>query len=57
MLVSFKTTYLNQVKILFFAHPNMKTLIVIGDFNAEMTNTYLEEFCESYNLTALPSQT
>ena len=57
MLVSFKTTYLNQVKILFFVHPNMKTLIVIGDFNAEMTNTYLEEFCESYNLTALPSQT
>ena len=28
-------------------------MIVIGDFNAEMTNHYLEEFCASYNLKNL----
>ena len=30
--------------------------IVIGDFNAEMTNNHLEEFCASYNLKNLSKQ-
>ena len=28
-------------------------LIVLGDFNAEMTNTYVEEFCSVYNVKNL----
>ena len=27
--------------------------IVLGDFNAEMTNTHMEEFCSAYNFKSL----
>ena len=30
-----------------------ENFIVLGDFNAEMTNTYMEEFCSVYNFKNL----
>ena len=33
-----------------------ENVFVIGDFNAEMTNNYLEEYCSSYNLKNLIKQ-
>ena len=36
-----------------FYSSKYENFIVIGDFNAEMTNSYLEEFCASYNLKNL----
>ena len=35
---------------------NYENVIVKGDFNAEMTNNYLEEFCASYNFKNLIKQ-
>ena len=33
-----------------FYSSKYENFFVIGDFNAEMTNSYLEEFCASYDL-------
>ena len=33
-----------------------ENVFVIGDFNAEMTNNYLEEYCSSYNLKNMIKQ-
>ena len=46
----------NLSKNLDFYSSKYENFIVIGDFNAEMTNNYLEEFCASYNLTNLIKQ-
>ena len=43
----------NLSKNLDFYSSKYENFIVIGDFNAEMTNNYLEEFCASYNLKNL----
>ena len=43
----------NFSKNLDFYSSKYENFIVIGDFNAEMTNNYLEEFCASYNLKNL----
>ena len=43
----------NLSKNLEFYSSKYENFIVIGDFNAEMTNNYLEEFCASYNLKNL----
>ena len=39
----------NLSKNLDFYSSKYENFIVLGDFNAEMTNNYLEEFCASYN--------
>ena len=39
----------NLSKNLDFYSSQYENFIVIGDFNPEMTNNYLEEFCASYN--------
>ena len=39
-----------------FYSSKYENFIVIGDFNAQMTNNYLEEFCTSYNLKDLIKQ-
>ena len=43
----------NLSKNLDFYSSKYENFIVIGDFNAEMTNNYLEEFCASCNLKNL----
>ena len=43
-------------KNLDFYSSKYEHFIVIGDFNEEMTNNYLEEFCASYNLKNLIKQ-
>ena len=43
----------NLSKNLHFYSSKYENFIVIGDFNAEITNNYLEEFCTSYNLKNL----
>ena len=40
----------NLSKSFDFYSSKYENFIVIGDFNAEMTNSYMEEFCASYNL-------
>ena len=39
-----------------FYSSKYENFIAIADFNAEMTNSYLEEFCASYNLKNLIKQ-
>ena len=46
----------NLSKNLDFYSSKYENFIVIGDFNAEMTNSYLEEFCAFYNLKNLIKQ-
>ena len=46
----------NLSKNLDFYSSKYENFIVIGDFNAEMTNNYLEEFWVSYNLKYLIKQ-
>ena len=46
----------NLSKNLHFYSSKYENFIVIGDFNAEITNSYLEEFCRSYNLKNLMKQ-
>ena len=46
----------NLSKNLDFYSPKYENFIVIGDFNVEITNNYLEEFCASYNLKNLIKQ-
>ena len=46
----------NLSKNLDFYSSKYENFIVIGDFNAEMTNNYLEECCASYNLKNLIKQ-
>ena len=46
----------NLSKNLEFYSSKYENFIVIGDFNAEMTNNYLEEFRASYNLKNLIKQ-
>ena len=53
MSILFKITQSIYVKILIFYSSKYENFIVIGDFNAEMTNGYLEAFCASYNLKNL----
>ena len=56
MSVLFKYHTVNFSKNLDFDSYKYENFIVIGDFNAEMTNSYLEEFCASYNLKNLIKQ-
>ena len=46
----------NLSKNLDFYSSKHENFIVIGEFTAEMTNNYLEEFCVSYNLRNLIKQ-
>ena len=46
----------NLSKNLDFYPSKYENFIVIGDFNAEMNNSYLEKFCASYNLKSLIKQ-
>ena len=46
----------NLSKNLDFYSSKYENFIVIIDFNAEMTNNYLDEFCASYNLKNLIKQ-
>ena len=46
----------NLSQNLYFYTSKYENFIVIGDFNAEITNNYLEEFCTSYNLKNLIKQ-
>ena len=36
-----------------FLSSKYENFIVLGDFNTEMANTYMEEFCSVYNLKSL----
>ena len=36
-----------------FYSSKYENFIVLGDFNAEMTNTHMEEFCSVYNFKSL----
>ena len=63
MLVSFNPNVgliqnytVNLSKYLDFYSSKYENFIVIDDFNAEMTDSYLEEFCASYNLRNLIKQ-
>ena len=47
----------NLSKNLDFYSSKYENFISIGDFNPEMTNSYLEEICWSYNLKNLIKQT
>ena len=33
--------------------PNYESIILVGDFNSEITDTCMSDFCESYNLSSL----
>ena len=44
-----KNRKVNLSKNLHFYSSKYENVVVIGDFNAEMTNSCLEEFCESGN--------
>ena len=46
----------NLSKYLDFYSSKYENFIVIDDLNAEMTDSYLEEFCASYNLKDLIKQ-
>ena len=46
----------NLSKNLDFYLSKCENFIVLSDFNAEMTNSYLEQFCASYNLRNLIKQ-
>ena len=46
----------NLSKNIYFFSSRYENFIVIGDFNVEMTNYYLEGFCASYNLKNLVKQ-
>ena len=46
----------NLTKNLDFHSSKYENFIVTGDFNAEITNSYLEEFCTFYNLKNLTKQ-
>ena len=46
----------NLSKSLDFYLSKCENFIVLSDFNAEMTNSYLEQFCASYNLRNLIKQ-
>ena len=46
----------NLSKNLDFFSSKYENFIVIGDFNAEVTKSYLEELCASYNLNNLIKQ-
>ena len=47
---------INLSKNLDFYSSKYENFIVISDFNAKMTNNYMQEFCESYNITKLIKQ-
>ena len=50
MLSLIQNHTVNLSKNLDFYSSKYENVILIDDFNAEMTNIYLEEFCESYDL-------
>ena len=46
----------NLSKNIYIFSSRYENFIVIDDFNVEMTNNYLEEFCASYNLKNVVKQ-
>ena len=46
----FQNHTVNLSKDLHFYSSKFEKFIVIGDFNAKMTNKFVEEFCASFNL-------